>query len=142
MPEPRAQLRLWDHNGWRRQVILTNTGADPASLEARHRHHAQVENHIRNLKACGPDRMPFTRFTANQAWMEMILAAADLLTWLQQLCLDGELARAEPRTLRYRLLHVAARLTRAAPRLWLRLPAQWPWTRQLDTAYERIAHRA
>jgi hypothetical protein len=27
--------------------------------------------------------MPFTRFTANQAWMEMILAAADLLTWLQ-----------------------------------------------------------
>jgi hypothetical protein len=138
-PHPGAQLRLWDHNGRRHQVILTNTSGDPVVLEARHRRHAQVENRIRNLKACGLDRMPFISFAANRAWKEMTLAAADLIAWLQTLCLDGELARAEPRTLRYRLLHVAARSTRAARRRWLRLPAHWPWTRQLHTAYEGIA---
>jgi Transposase DDE domain group 1 len=66
-PHPGAQLRLWDHNGWRHQVILTNTSGDPAVLEARHRRHAQAENRIRNPKACGLERMPFTSFTANQA---------------------------------------------------------------------------
>ena len=37
------------------------------------------------------------------------------------------LARAEPKTLRYRLLHVAARLTRGQRRLWLRIDRHWPW---------------
>ena len=139
-PHPGAQLRLWDHNGWRHQVILTNTAGDPAVLEARHRRHAQVENRIKNLKACGLERMPFTSFTANAAWMEMTLVAADLLAWLQALCLDGDLARAEPRTLRYRLLHVAGRITRAGRSTWLRLPAHWPWANEAHAAYERLAH--
>jgi hypothetical protein len=37
-----------------------------------------------------------------------------LLAWLKLLALDGDLARAEPKTLRYRLLHAAARLVRGA----------------------------
>ena len=31
-----------------------------------------------------------------------------LLAWLKLLALDGDLARAEPKTLRYRVLHAAA----------------------------------
>jgi hypothetical protein len=34
--------------------------------------------------------------------------------WLGLLCLDGPLATAEPKTLRYRLLHTAARIVRPA----------------------------
>src|ERR671923_669541 len=41
-------------------------------------------------------------------WLELVLAAQDLVCWTQAL-LDGHLALAEPKTLRYRLLHVAAR---------------------------------
>jgi hypothetical protein len=113
-PHPGAQLRLWDHNGMRHQVVLTNQTGDPVTLELRHRRHGQVENRIKNLKDCGLERMPFTSFTANAAWMEMILCAADLLAWTQTLLLTGELAVAEPRTLRYRLLHIAGRLIRSA----------------------------
>lgn len=138
-PHPGAQLRLWDHNGWRHQVVLTNSAGDPVELEARHRRHAQVENHIRNLKDCGLERMPFTSFDANAAWMEMVLAGADLLAWCQRVCLTGDLARAEPRTLRYRLLHVGARLVRSARQTRLRLPEHWPWTTDLHRAYERLA---
>lgn len=42
--------------------------------------------------------------------------AVDLIAWTQLLVLRGHLAKAEPKTLRYRLLHVAARLTRGQRR--------------------------
>jgi hypothetical protein len=45
------------------------------------------------------------------------MLAVDLIAWTQQLLLHGLLAKAEPKTLRYRLLHVAARLTRGQRRL-------------------------
>ncbi len=45
----------------------------------------------------------------------MALTGIDLLAWTQTLFLNGELATAEPKKLRYRLLHVAARITRTAP---------------------------
>jgi hypothetical protein len=138
-PHPGAQLRLWDHDGWRHQVLLTNSAGDARRLEVRHRRHGDVENRIKNAKDCGLERMPFTSFDANAAWMEMVLAAADLLVWCQQLLLDGELAVAEPRTLRYRLLHVAGRLVHRSRQLWLRLPEHWPWTSDLLAAYQRLA---
>ena len=41
---------------------------------------------------------------------------AILLAWLKLLALDGDLAKAEPKTLRYRVLHAAARLVRGGRR--------------------------
>ena len=44
------------------------------------------------------------------------MLAIDLLAWTQTMLLhDGDLAKAEPKKLRYRLLHVAARITRVRP---------------------------
>jgi hypothetical protein len=93
----------------RHQVVLTNSVGDAVDLELRHRRHGQVENWIKNLKDCGLERLPFTSFSANAAWMEMVLCAADLLAWAQTLLFTGELRVAEPRTFRYRILHIAAR---------------------------------
>jgi hypothetical protein len=67
-----------------------------------------------------------------------VLAGADLLAWLRLGCLDGDLARAEPKTLRYRLLHVAARVVRRGRRIVLRLPLHWPWAVELASAYRRL----
>ena len=53
------------------------------------------------------------------------------------LLLAGHLAKAEPKTLRYRLLHVAARLTRGQRRLWLRIQRTWPWAQDLAAAFSR-----
>jgi len=49
------------------------------------------------------------------------------------------LARAEPKKLRYRLLHVAARITRSARRTRLRIAEHWPWATDLVTAFARLA---
>ena len=53
-----------------------------------------------------------------------------LLAWLKLLALDGELARAEPKTLLHLVLHAAARLVRGGRRRRLKIQASWPWARR------------
>lgn len=142
-PHPGAQLSLFDTiEGLRHQVMATDTPAGNGSiqyLEARHRAHARVEDRIRTGKDCGFGRFPSRVFAINQAWLELALTGIDLLAWTQHLLLDGELALAEPKKLRYRLLHVAARLTRTARRTRLRIGETWPWATELATAFTRLA---
>jgi hypothetical protein len=100
---------------------------------------ARVEGRIRCGKTTGFGRFPSRHFAINQAWLELALTAVDLLAWTQTLLLHGELATAEPKKLRYRLLHAAARLTRAGRRIHLRIAATWPWRHELTTAFTRLA---
>ncbi|MEQ4300537.1 IS1380 family transposase [Plantactinospora sp. B6F1] len=141
-PHPGAQLSLFDEvTGWRHQVFITDTphGDAPIQhLEVRHRAHARVEDRIRCGKNTGFGRFPSRIFAINAAWLELALTAIDLLAWTQLLLLDGDLARAEPKKLRYRLLHVPARLTRGGRRLRLRIAATWPWRHHLATAFARL----
>jgi uncharacterized protein YifE (UPF0438 family) len=65
------------------------------------------------------------------------LTAADLIAWTQTTLLEGDLASAEPATLRYRL-HVAARITRGQRRLFVRIDKTWAWREQLATAFARL----
>ncbi|WP_405674526.1 IS1380 family transposase [Streptomyces sp. NBC_01511] len=142
-PHPGAQLSLFDQDeGMRHQVFLTDTPFTSGSaqfLEVRHRQHATVEDHIRCGKTTGFGRFPSRRFGVNAAWLELSLAAIDLLAWTRTLLLDGELATAEPKKLRYRLLHVAARITRGSRRLRLRISPTWPWRHELTAAFHRLA---
>ena len=142
-PHPGAQLSLFDTiEGMRHQVMATDTPPGNSSiqyLEARHRAHARVEDRIRTGKDTGFGRFPSRVFAINQAWLELALTGIDLLAWTQHLLLDGELAAAEPKKLRYRLLHVAARLTRSARRTRLRIAETWPWATDLAAAFGRLA---
>jgi hypothetical protein len=136
---PGAQLRFTDHDGHRFQVFLTDQPhPDLGTLELRHRQRARVEDRIRAAKATGLANLPFDRWRRNTVWLELVLAAQDLTAWAQALLLDGELAVAEPKTLRYRLWHVAARIVRHARRVILRLQHSWPWAIQLARAFARL----
>ncbi|MFE3214742.1 IS1380 family transposase [Streptomyces antimycoticus] len=143
-PHPGAQLSLFDlDEGMRHQVFLTDTpiaGGGPLQhLEVRHRAHARVEDRIRCGKITGFGRFPSRRFAVNAAWLELSLTAIDLLAWTRALLLDGELADAEPKKLRYRLLQTTARITRSGRRLYLRIAETWPWRHVLTTAFARLA---
>jgi len=138
-PHPGAQLSFTDDNGYRFQVFITNQqGARIDRLEQLHRHHAVVEDRIRCGKDTGLRNLPFRGFQPNAAWLELALIAQDLLAWTQRLLLNGELARCEPKRLRYRLLHVAGRLTKHARRPRLHLPRGWAWAEELLTAFQRL----
>lgn len=135
---PGAQQAFTDADGHRITCFITDQPeADVAELERRHRAHARVEDRIRTAKDTGLANLPCGDFQRNEAWLEIVLVAQDLTAWTQRLCLDGELAVAEPKTLRYRLWHVAARIVRHARRTIIRLQRTWPWARQLATAFTR-----
>jgi hypothetical protein len=139
-PHPGAQLSFTDHDGHRFQAILTDQPDDDiAALERRHRARARVEDRIRAAKDCGLANLPFRDFDANAVWVEIVMLAQDILYYTQTLTLDGELARCEPKRLRYRLLHTAGRLAFHARAAVLRLPRAWPWANDLAAAFARLA---
>jgi len=138
-PHPGAQLSFTDHDGYRFQAILTDQpDPDIAIVECRHRQHAHVEDRIRDDKDTGLQKFPFKAFALNEVWLEIVMLAHDLLVWTQALCLDGELAKAEPKRLRYRLFHVAARLAFSGRRGKLRLQNTWPWVGDLLAAFQKL----
>jgi Transposase DDE domain group 1 len=138
-PHPGAQLSFTDHDGYRFQAILTDQpDSDIAVIECRHRQHAHVEDHLRDDKDTGLAKFPFKEFALNEVWLEIVLLAHDLIVWTQALLLDGELAKAEPKRLRYRLLHVAGRLAFSARQAKLHLQDTWPWADDLVAAFGKL----
>jgi hypothetical protein len=138
-PHPGAQLSFTDHDGYRFQAILTDQPDQHiAVLERRHRQRARVEDRIRDDKDTGLQKFPFKDFALNEVWLQIVMLAHDLIVWTQALCLDGELAKAEPKRLRYRLMHVAARLAFHGRRGRLRLQHDWPWAPELAAAFQKL----
>jgi len=138
-PHDGAQFNLFDPGGWRHQVFITNSSdTDITYLEARHRGHARVEDRIRCAKDTGLRNLPFPDFANNACWVELICLAQDLIAFTQGLVLGGDLASAEPKRLRYALLHVAGRLTTTSRRTTLRLQHEWPWARVLADAFTTL----
>jgi hypothetical protein len=163
-PGARHKMSFTDHTGHRFQVLITNQpDPSPATLDARHhakrphpappagrassataalevghRAHARVEDRIRAAKATGLRNLPFADFDANDVWLTLVLVAQTLVAWAQALLLSGDLKVAEPKTLRYRLWHTAARLVRHARRVSLRFDRDWPWADALVAAFRRL----
>jgi hypothetical protein len=145
-PHPGAQLTLFEaEDGWRYSLWVTNLPArlrgwraNPAYIDAAHRVHARVEDCVRTGKDTGLGKFPSHLFALNQAWLAAALTAATLLAWLRLLALDGALAKAEPKTLRYRILHAAGRLARSGRRRRLKISATRPWAAAIATAWNRI----
>jgi len=146
-PHPGAQLSLFETaDGWRYSLWVTNRPAatkgwlgQNAYLDAAHRVHARVEDAIRTGKDCGIGKYPSTALAMNKAWQAAALTAATLLAWLRLLALDGPLARAEPKTVRYRILHAGGRLVRSGRRRYLKIAATWPWAAAITAAWNRVS---
>jgi Transposase DDE domain group 1 len=128
---PSLQFRYWGH--------YTDQHGDPVTLDQHMRAHAHVEDHIRRLKDSGLERFPFVDLDANRARLAIVAFAADLVRWFQLCCLDGPLAIAEPKMLRWQLWHTPARLVRRARQQIVRILDDWPTTDVLLRAYTRVA---
>jgi hypothetical protein len=138
-PHPGAQLTFTDTDGHRFQVFITDLDdPDIAYLEALHRGRGRCEQRICDAKATGLTNLPSKDFAINHAWLCLVLVAQDLLAWTKLLCLDDDLARAEPKRLRYTLLHAAGIIVRSGRRTRLRVANNWPWTDQLIAAFIRV----
>jgi hypothetical protein len=128
---PDLDYRFWGH--------YTDQASDPAELDRLIRAHAHVEDHIGRLKDSGLLRFPFASFEANQAWLQVVCWAADLVRWFQLLCLTGPLTRALPKRLRWSIWHTPARIISTARRDVVRILDGWPTTGDILAAYQRVA---
>jgi hypothetical protein len=106
-------------------------GTAPSPTRAHRRPHPQ-------RKDTGLRNLPFRDFEHNRVWLALTRIAHDLICWTQRLLLSGELARCELKRLRYRLLHVAARLSFHARAATLRIHSAWPWAQALSSAFWRL----
>ncbi|MER7577948.1 transposase [Streptomyces sp. NPDC126514] len=135
--------------GWKYSITATSINKMtriPGShqiqwLDALHRHHAVVEDHVRTNKAMGLHNLPSKSWTINTAWMLSANLAADLDVWLRLLTLHDQeaLADAVPGTMRFRLYHLPARLASHARRRWLRIENSWPWADAFVLAWQRLS---
>jgi hypothetical protein len=139
-PHPGAQISLMEAvEGWRYQCVATDTPTGQlAFLEARHRAHARVEDRVKAVKQTGMGRFPSREFAINAAWLQLAITAADLIAFTQTILLHGVLAKAEPKKLRYQLLHTAARIVHGQRRTMIKLDSGWPWAAPLAAAFTRL----
>jgi hypothetical protein len=150
-PAARHAKKLTDlerKTGWRYAIVATNItrihgvpgSHHPQWLDALHRSHAGVEDQVRTNKAMGLRNLPSKSWTVNQAWVLAANIAADLTAWTRLLGLHDQpdLAHAEPDTLRYRLLHLPAKLTTHARRRTLSIPNTWPWAEAFHLCWQRL----
>lgn len=134
--------------GWRYAIVATNIGRihgvagshQPQWLDCLHRSHATVEDRVRTNKAMGLRNLPSQSWTVNRGWILAANIAADLAAWMRLLGLHDQpdLADAEPDTLRYRLLHLPAKLATHARRRVLSIPDTWPWASAFLLCWHRL----
>jgi hypothetical protein len=138
-PHPGAQLTFTDIDGHRYQVFVTDLAdRDIAYLEALYRGRGRAERRICDAKDTGLANLPSWSFAINHAWLHVALTACDLLAWSRVLTIDGTLATAEPKRLRYCLLHVPAVIVHRSRQRWVRIPDDWPWATTLIAAFNRL----
>jgi hypothetical protein len=144
-PHPGAQLSFTDADGMRITAFITDIGhrvipGQVAGLELHHRQHARVEDRIREGKATGLRNLPCRGFAENAAWLETLLTALDLVCWTKLLGFRDTpaLGHAEISTFRNLVLHVAARITRGARQVHLRLDQTWRHANDIARAWRTI----
>jgi hypothetical protein len=127
---PSLEYRYWGH--------YTDQPGAPSRRDLFMRGHANIEDALGRLKDSGLLRFPFVDLQANRAWLAEVCFAHDLVRWFQRLCLSGELAAAEPKTLRWRLWHAPARKVRSGRQLVVRILDAWPDASVIVRAHRRI----
>jgi hypothetical protein len=143
-PHPGAQLTFLDADGHRITAFITDTRSEwcPASWPV---WTCDIGNTPGSrigpkAKATGLRNLPCRSFDANAAWLQIVMTATDLVAWSKLIGFADQpaLARCEIQTFRYRVLHVAARISRGARQTRLRIDASWPWAQAIATGWQRI----
>ena len=145
-PASGAQLRITDVDGRRVQAFVTNQPGHANRLDVLHRARGRCEQRIRDLKDCGLGKLPHEGFRMNQVWCHVAVLSLSLITWAGLITAAGSDAADrrsqwwvwEPKTLRARMLSIAAVVVRHARQVILRCDAAAPHRLLLEHGLSRI----
>ncbi|MGH2806446.1 MAG: IS1380 family transposase [Actinomycetota bacterium] len=129
-----------ESGGYHHWVLVTNDHiTDAATLESEHRHKAQVESGMRELKEnFGLDVFRKHGFMANWAWLLIVATGLNLTRWSQLLGSLDEDVEMRAKRLRYRYLNIPGLLVRTGRRLVLRLQRDYPLFDRFVAALTRL----
>jgi len=104
-------------------AVATNSTDDAATVMSWYRMRGEhSENRIKELKiGFGMERMPCGQFDANAMFFRIGCMAYNLFVMFKKYVLPSEWKKHQVQTVRWRLYHVAARVTQHARSLWLKV---------------------
>ena len=136
----RQQFDVWEGE-YIYQVIVTND-LNPDLCEIIKIHRARcgsIEFANAEIKnGCGMDHMPSNIFKVNAAWFSLGVFTHNLLKLMQNHILPEKMRKIEIRTLRFRLMRLAALVIQKARQTILRFSKNHPAFEIFQTAWENL----
>lgn len=137
--EENRQLTLFKHQKYAYHVFVTNLPISPWRVYLFYSPRATIEKNIRELMYDYPlGKIPTDDWTANVAFFQLVLFAANVAHWFKRLCLPEEYHAATLDTIRTDFLVLPARLTRVQGKNIVRLPSDYHYRKEFLQAFRII----
>lgn len=138
-PQEARQLTLFKDTKYVYHVFVTNLKIGPWRVYLFYNPRAHVEKKIRELLYDYPlGKIPTDSWTANVAFFQILLFAADMVHWFQRLCLPKEYLRATLDTIRTDFIVLPAKLVRTDKKNIVRLPYDYHYQKEFLEANQGI----
>jgi hypothetical protein len=122
-PDEAKQLTLFKDRRYSYHVLVTNLDLDAWRAYLFYCGRASIEKSNREFLYDYPlGKIPTQNWTANVAFFQLVLLAANLVHWFKRLCLRGHYRTATLETIRTDLIVLPAKLVRTKKRSLIKLP--------------------
>ena len=140
-PEEAQQLTLFKDRRYAYHVFVTNLDLTTWRVYLAYNGRAEIEKSNREFLYSYPlGQIPTKDWTANVAFFELLLFAADLVHWFRRLCLPPAHSNATLDTIRTDFLMLPARLVRTHKKNILKLPHDYRHRQEFLEAERAIRH--
>lgn len=128
-PEEKSQLSLFTIKGYGYRIIVTNLKLKPRHAWNFHNQRAKgAELNIKELKHSYPlTKIPTQSYTANVAYLQMLLFSFNIVNWYKRLCLPKKFRYKTLKSIRQDLILVPARLITHGDMNMLKFPDGYPY---------------
>lgn len=121
-------MYLDDKERWRYFAVVTNMNWDAERLLRWHREKQGTIEHahgyLKNDLAAGT--LPCSRFSSNAAWLRINIIVFNLTAFIKEVLLPQQMQYCRPKTLRFRIINIAGRVTRHARQTILKISKNIP----------------
>ena len=138
-PDQVKQLTLFKDTKYSYSVLVSNLGLTPWRTWIDYIGRANIEKSIRELlNDLALNKIPTQSWTANVAFLQLLLLAYNLVHWFKRLCLPEEKLRTTVETLRHQLFGLPGKLISRSGKNVLVLPRQYPHQAEFLAAEARV----
>lgn len=138
-PEEAGQLTLFKDRRYLYHVFVTNLRLSPWRVYRFYSPRATIEKNIREFVYDYPlGKIPTDTWTANVAFFQLVLFAANLVHWFKRLCLPPAYRSTTLDTIRTDFVVLPAKLVRHGRRNIVRLPHDYHYQREFLEASQKV----